>query len=400
VTLTDIEHAAQAITGHVVRTPCIVSRTLSELVGAEVSLKFENLQYTASFKERGALYKLLSLDAVQRTRGIVAVSAGNHAQGVAYHAQRLAIPATIVMPRATPLKKVENTRHFGANVELAGETLEDAQARGLALAQERGYVLIHPYDDPWIIAGQGTVGLELIEQQPALDAVLVAVGGGGLISGIAAAIKQRRPGVEIIGVQTENFPHMVNTVKRLAHPGASYTIAEGIAVKAAGAITTELIRRYVDDLLLVSEGEIEQAVLLLLEIEKTLVEGAGAAPLAAAQKYKNRFRGKRVALVLSGGNLDALVLADIIKRGMVRAGRLARIRVDIRDVPGALAAVTRIVADANANIEDVVHQRAFSLLPPKNAELDMVVQTRNAEHVNEVIHALAASGFHAYVPQR
>jgi threonine dehydratase len=390
-----IERAAATIAGQVPCTPCSHSRILSQLFGAEIFLKFENLQFTSSFKERGALNKLLSLSPEQRKGGVIAISAGNHAQGVAYHAQRLGISAVIVMPQGTPTVKVESTRHFGPEIVLHGDTFDAAMTHGFALAKQRGLTMVHPYDDPLIVAGQGTVGLEMLRQQPDLNVLVVPIGGGGLISGIAVAAKQRKREIEVIGVQTECFPHMVNAIKGTSHPSCNLTIAEGIAVKSRSELTHALVRQYVDDVVLVSEGDIEHAILRLLEIEKTLVEGAAAASLAAVEKYTERFRGKRVGLVLSGGNLDPLMLADVIKRGMVRAGRLTRVCVDIRDVPGALSAITGIVAKLNANIEDVVHQRAFTALPIKNAELDMVLQTRNVEHVEEVLAALNAAGFHA-----
>ncbi len=395
ISLKDIEQAAGRLQGQILHTPCVASRTLSDIVGAQVFLKFENLQFTASFKERGACNKLAQLSAEERARGVVAMSAGNHAQGVAYHAQRLGIPAVIVMPRFTPGVKVERTRGFGAEVVLHGDTLEAAREHAYALARERGLVFVHPYDDAAVIAGQGTVALEMLHDVPELDALVVAVGGGGLIAGMATAARALRPGIEIIGVQTQRFPAMVNAIKGTHLPQGSSTIAEGIAVGAPGALTEAIIRERVDDLLLVDEGDIEQAVLMLLEIEKTVVEGAGAAGLAALLRHGERFHGRRVGLVLCGGNIDPLLLAGLIQRGMVRAGRLTRLRVAARDVPGALARITATVAEAGANIDEVHHQRAFSALPAQNVEIELVLQTRGPAHVREVVERLQAAGFEA-----
>ncbi len=395
ISLKDIEQAAGRLQGQILHTPCVASRTLSDIVGAQVFLKFENLQFTASFKERGACNKLAQLSAEERARGVIAMSAGNHAQGVAYHAQRLGIPAVIVMPRFTPGVKVERTRGFGAEVVLHGDTLEAAREHAYALARERGLVFVHPYDDAAVIAGQGTVALEMLHDVPELDALVVAVGGGGLIAGMATAARALRPGIEIIGVQTQRFPAMVNAIKGTHLPQGSSTIAEGIAVGAPGALTEAIIRERVDDLLLVDEGDIEQAVLMLLEIEKTVVEGAGAAGLAALLRHGERFHGRRVGLVLCGGNIDPLLLAGLIQRGMVRAGRLTRLRVAARDVPGALARITATVAEAGANIDEVHHQRAFSALPAQNVEIELVLQTRGPAHVREVVERLQAAGFEA-----
>ena len=336
ITLQDIQDAASRLQGQVLETPCVESRTLSQIVGAQVFLKFENLQFTASFKERGACNKLAQLTPEERARGVVAMSAGNHAQGVAYHAQRLGLRAVIVMPRFTPGVKVERTRGFGAEVVLHGDTLEEARAHAYQLADTQGLTFVHPYDDEAIAAGQGT-----------------------------------------------------------HHPMGTSTIAEGIAVGAPGKITQEVVARLVDDLLLVDEGDIEQALLMLLEIEKTLVEGAGAAGLAALLRHPDRFQGKRVGLVLSGGNIDPLLLAAIIERGMVRSGRLARIRVSARDVPGALARITATLADAGANIEEVHHQRAFTMLAAQNVEIELVLQTRGHAHVEELLGHLHGAGMSA-----
>ena len=393
LTLDHIRAAAGRLQGQILQTPCVESRTLSQITSCQVFLKFENLQYTASFKERGACNKLVQLSAEERSRGVVAMSAGNHAQGVAYHAQRLGLRAVIVMPRFTPGVKVERTRGFGAEVVLHGDTLEEARAHAYALAEQQGLVFVHPYDDEAIIAGQGTIALEMLAEQPDLDTLVIAVGGGGLISGMATAARALKPGLRIIGVQAERFPAMFNAIKGTHLPQGSSTIAEGIAVGTPGRLTQAIVRERVDDLLLVDEGDIEQAIVMLLEIEKTLVEGAGAAGLAALLKHPERFAGQKVGLVLCGGNIDPLLLASIIERGMVRAGRLARIQVNARDVPGNLARITGIVAEAGANIDEVHHQRAFTLLAAQNVAVELVLQTRGREHVQQVIDALRAAGF-------
>eukprot|EP01034_Spumella_vulgaris_P000101 gene101-137_t len=339
LSIQDIRDAAVRLQGQVLDTPCVESRTLSDIVGAQVFLKFENLQFTASFKERGACNKLTLLTPAERARGVVAMSAGNHAQGVAYHAQRLGLRAVIVMPRFTPGVKVERTRGFGAQVVLHGDTLEEARAHAYRLADTEGLVFVHPYDDETVAAGQGTLGLEMLQAVPYLDTLVIAVGGGGLIAGVATAAKALRPDIEIIGVQASRFPAMVNAVKGTQHPQGTSTIAEGIAVGTPGKITQAVIKTLVDDLVLVDEGDIEQAVLMLLEIEKTLVEGAGAAGLAALLRHPERFKGKRVGLILCGGNIDPLLLAAIIERGMVRSGRLARIKAQPAELNNRIAQV-------------------------------------------------------------
>ncbi|ACY30814.1 threonine dehydratase [Comamonas thiooxydans] len=395
LTFADIQAAAARLNGAVLQTPFVESRTLSQITGAQVYLKFENLQFTASFKERGALNKLLMLSDAERARGVVAMSAGNHAQGVAYHAQRLGLRAVIVMPRFTPGVKVERTRGFGAEVVLHGDTLAEARAHAYQLAQEQQLTFVHPYDDEAIAAGQGTLALEILQAQPDLDALIIAIGGGGLIAGIATAAKAIKPEMEIVGVQTQRFPSMVNALRHTDLPMGTSTIAEGIAVTQPGIITQEVVQRCVDDLLLVDEGDIEQAVLMLLEIEKTLVEGAGAAGLAALLRYPARFKGRKIGLVLSGGNIDPMLLAAIIERGMVRSGRLARVRVSARDVPGVLAQITATVAGAGANIEEVHHQRAFTMLAAQNVEIEFVLQTRGHAHVSEVLEQLRRAGMEA-----
>ena len=395
LTLAEVEAAAQRLRGEVVDTPCLHSRTLSAIAGCEVALKFENHQFTASFKERGALNKMAQLSAAERAAGVLAVSAGNHAQGVAYHAQRMGVPATIVMPRFAPAVKVENTRRFGATVVLEGDTFDDARARGLALAEERGLTVVHPYDDLAVAAGQGTIALEMLAAQPQLDTLVVAIGGGGLISGMATAAKALRPGLQVIGVQTERFPAVWNAVHGERRESGQATIADGIAVKSPGALTLPLIRERVDDVLLVGEDDIEQAILMLLEIEKTVVEGAGAVGLAALLKHSGRFAGRRVGLVLSGGSIEPLVLAEIVQRGMVKSGRLARLRLDIRDVPGALADVATLLGKLGANIDSVEHQRAFTSLSVERAEIEVVVQTRGVAHIAQILETMRAQGYRA-----
>ena len=396
VSLADITAAAERLAGHVLDTPFVESKTLSQITGAQVFLKFENLQFTASFKERGALNKLASLiESGQTVQGVIAASAGNHAQGVAHHAQRLGLRAVIVMPVLTPTVKVERTRGFGAEVVLHGNGFDEARDHALALAAAQGLTFIHPFDDPLVIAGQGTIGLEMLRARPELDVLVISVGGGGLVAGIATAARHLKPGIEIVGVQTVRFPAMFNAIKGTHHPQGTSTIAEGIAVGLPGRLTQALIRERVDDLMLVDEGDIEQAILMLLEIEKTLVEGAGAAGLAALLKDPARFAGRKVGLVLCGGNIDPLLLAAIIERGMVRAGRLARIRVGARDLPGVLARITTVVAEAGANIEEVHHQRAFSALPAQNVEVELVLQTRNQAHIDELVARLNDAGFEA-----
>ena len=396
VTLADIQAAASRLHGHVLDTPCVESKTLGQILGAQVFLKFENLQFTASFKERGALNKLAALvDSGDPVRGVIAASAGNHAQGVAHHAQRLGLRALIVMPVTTPMVKVERTRGFGAEVVLHGEGFDAARDHALQLAAAQGLHFIHPFDDPLVVAGQGTIGVEMLRAQPELDTLVIAVGGGGLLSGIATAARALKPGMQIIGVQTSRFPAMVNAVKGTNHPQGHSTIAEGIAVGLPGELTRHLIAELVDDLVLVDEGDIEQAVLMLLEIEKTVVEGAGAAGLAAMLREPKRYAGRKVGLVLCGGNIDPLMLSALIERGMVRAGRLARIRVAARDTPGVLARITAVVAEASANIDEVHHQRAFSTLAAQNVDVELVIQTRNTAHVHEVVARLVAAGFEA-----
>jgi threonine dehydratase len=395
VSADDVRAAAARIRGDVVRTPCLHSRTLSAIAGCELFLKFENLQFTAAFKERGALNRMAALTADEKARGVLAVSAGNHAQAVAYHAERMGIRAVIAMPRFASSVKVENTRRFGAEVVLVGDTFEDARVAGLALAEERGLVVVHPYDDAAVIAGQGTLALEMLEDHPELDALVVPIGGGGLIAGIATAARDAKPGIRIVGVQTERFPAAWNATHGGDRPVGQATIADGIGVKTPGALTLPIIEARVDDVVLVSEDDIEQAILMLLEIEKTVVEGAGAVGLAAVLKDRARFAGRRVGLVLCGGNIEPLVLAEIVQRGMVKSGRLARLTVDARDVPGALADLAALLGTLGANIEEVRHQRAFTSLSVERVEIEFVVQAKGNAHVAQILEALRGKGYAA-----
>ncbi len=398
VTARDVRDAAERIRGGVEETPCVHSRTLSEVTGAEVFLKLENLQFTGSFKDRGALVKLLSLTPEERKSGVIAMSAGNHAQAVAYHAQRMGIPALIVMPRFTPTLKIEHTRGLGAEVVLWGEGLDEAAERTRALAGERGLALVHPYDDPKIIAGQGTIALEMLAAHPDLEALLVPVGGGGLVSGSAIAARAMRPDLEIFGVETVRYPAMRQVLEGRPIECGTSTLAEGIAVKEPGRITREIVRDLVQEILLVEETTIERAVLLLLEVEKTVVEGAGAVGLAALLANRERFEGRRVGLIVSGGNIDQFVLSSIIQRGLVRSGRLVRLRVALADRPGALAAVTECISATNASIVEVHHQRRFTQLPVESAEVEFVLQTRGPDHLEQVVAALEQGGFKPELP--
>ncbi|MDJ0690994.1 MAG: threonine ammonia-lyase [Xenococcaceae cyanobacterium MO_188.B32] len=391
--LENIRQAAKTISPQASDTPCRHSRQLSTMAGATVILKYENLQFTGSFKDRGALVKLLSLNADQRKQGIIAFSAGNHAQAVAYQAQRLGIPAVIIMPCFTPNVKVERTRSFGAEVIFHGETLDDSIILGRQIAQERNLNIVHPYDDEKILAGQGTIALEMLATHRDLEVLLVPVGGGGLISGNAIAAKSLCPQIKIIGVQTKRFPAMLQALKGEPIVCGRSTMAEGIAVKTPGKLTLPIIRELVDDILLVDEEEIEEAVRLLLETEKTVVEGAGAAGLAALIKYRTRFVDRQVGIILSGGNIDLPILAEIVQRSMVRSGRLVRLEVEIRDVPGVLADVTRYIGETGANIVEVHHQREFSCLPLQSADLELVLMTRGLTHLEQIIEVLTKAGY-------
>ena len=388
----DIVEARATLAGQIERTPCLKSRTLSDILGCELWLKFENLQFTASFKERGALNYLSVLDDQERAKGVVAMSAGNHAQGVAYHASRLGIPATIVMPEGTPQVKVENTARFGAEVIVTGATLEDAFHAATTIGNERGLTFVHPYDDPRVIVGQGTLGFEILEAVPDVDCMIVPIGGGGLISGIAIAAKSLKPEIEIVGVQAELYPAMYNLIKGADLPARGDTLAEGIAVKAPGRLTSAIVKEHVDDIVLVTEMALERAVAQLINIEKTVVEGAGAAGLAAVFADTARFRGRKVATVLCGGNIDTRLLASVLTRDLARQGRLAQLTIDLQDRPGQLARVANILGAAGANIVEVLHQRVFSDLPAKGAELEVVIETRDRDHLEATVAALEKDG--------
>jgi threonine dehydratase len=400
VTLADVRAAAATIHGSVLFTECNQSRTLGAVLGCRVWLKFENLQFTSTFKERGALNRLAALSPEERRRGVIAMSAGNHAQGVAYHARRLGIPAVIVMPVGTPMVKVENTRRLGAEIIISGATLEESGEFTREHGKAHDLIMVHPYDDPLVIAGQGTIALEILDAVPYLDTLVVPIGGGGLISGIAVAAKALNPALRIIGVQARLYPSMYNVIKGEQLPMRGDTLAEGIAVKAPGRITTEIIRALVDDIVLVSEDQLEGAVAMLMSIEKTVVEGAGAAGLAALMAAPERFAGRDVGLILTGGNIDTRLIASVLTRELAREGRLTEIALDIVDRPGQLAAVAALLAEAGANIVEVSHQRTFSDLPAKGTLLEVVIETRDRAHLDDVMAKLGASGFRAWLPGR
>ncbi len=393
VTLADIETARRTIAGHVLRTPLLAAPPLSALTGAEVYVKYENLQVTNSFKERGACVKLAALDADERRRGVIAISAGNHAQAVAYHARRLAIPATIVMPVTTPFVKVKATEAHGANVVLHGETLRDAQARAEALASERNLVWVHPYDDPRIIAGQGTVALEMLEDVPDLDVLVVPIGGGGLIAGNAIAARAVKPSIEIVGVECELYPSMWNAIHRANRPCGGATIAEGIAVGTAGRLTLPVVRELVRDIILVDEPLIERAVNAFLTLQKTMAEGAGAAGLAAMLAAPDRFASRKVGLILCGGNIDPRILASVMVRELERADRIVSFRLTIPDRPGVLGHIATRLGELGANILGVDHHRLFLDVPAKGAKLDVTMETRDAAHAEAIFRALKDEGY-------
>ena len=398
VTIEDIRAAAGLLAGHIVATPCNHSRTLSEITGATVWVKFENMQFTASFKDRGALVKLESLDTDERARGVVAMSAGNHAQAVAYHCQRLGIPATIVMPVSAPKVKVKNTRRFGARVVLSGETIDESAIAARKLAEDENLVFVHPFDDERVIAGQGTIGLEVLEAAPDLDCLVVPIGGGGLISGIATAARAIKPGIEIYGVEAAMFPSMYQSLQGLPMQAGGRTIADGIAVKTPGKLTRPIVAELVKEIMLVTESQLEGAVQLFLEIEKTVAEGGGAAALAAVLAHPEKFTGRKVGIILSGGNIDTRILSTAIEHGLVREGRMVRLRIQISDAPGTLATIARIIGEADANIIEVYHQRAFTTLPVKQAELDVVLETLDRDHIHDIVGRLTAAGFTVQQP--
>jgi len=393
ISIEDVRAAQDRIAGQLSATPCLYSRTLSALTGAELYIKFENLQFTASFKERGALNCLLQLSSADRQRGVCTMSAGNHGQAVAYHAHRLGIPATIVMPRHTPFVKVEHTRSHGADVVLHGETLSEAFEFAQQIMAQRSLTFVHPYDDPAVMAGQGTIGLEILAAVPELDTLVVPIGGGGLISGIAVAATALSARIQIIGVQTESYPSMVAALRGEQASCQGNTIAEGIAVKSAGLLTREVARRLVQDIVLVSENDLERGVALLLNVEKTVAEGAGAASLAAVVAQPERYRGRRVGLILSGGNIDPRLLASVIMRELVREQRIVTLRIPIFDQPGALARVTQAVGDHGGNILDVFHRRLSTNVPAKSATLELSFEARDAQHAQGIVAAIRAAGF-------
>lgn len=393
VSIDDVHAAHARIRDAIVRTPTLVSKTLSEMTGATVYLKFENLQFTAAYKERGALNTLLQLSPEARAKGVIAASAGNHAQGLAYHANRLGIPATIVMPRTTPTVKVTQTEGHKAKVVLEGETFDAAYAHARVLEAECGYTFVHPFDDPRVIAGQGTAAVEMLEDVPGLDTLLIPIGGGGLISGTSIVARAADHPIEIVGVQAELFPSMYNRIRGTSLPCAGDTLAEGIAVKEPGGITSRLVEELVDDIVLVGERNLEEAVSLLLQIEKTVVEGAGAAGLAALMAYPERFKGRTVGIILCGGNIDTRLLANVLLRDLARSGRLARLRVRLQDQPGALYNVARIFDAQRVNIIEVYHQRIFTTLPAKGLITDIECEARDRDHLNRLIAALREGGF-------
>ncbi len=395
VAIADIRDAAAAFAGAIARTPTLAAPALSELAGCDIHLKLETLHRTGSFKERGALNKLLTLGPAERRAGVVAMSAGNHAQGVAYHARRLGIPATIVMPEGTPFIKIDRTEAFGAQIVLKGDSLVAARRAAEALARENGLVLVHPYDDPAVIAGQGTIALELLADRPDLDIIVAPIGGGGLISGIAVAAKAVKPEIAIVGVQSTLYPSMYRLMRgeEPGPPAAAATLAEGIAVKEPGRLTRRIVKALVDDILLVDDMMVEAAVLTLLDRQKLVVEGAGAAGLAAILAAPARFARKRVGIVICGGNIDARLLASILMRGLVREGRFVRLRAELPDLPGALSQISGVIGNHAGNIVEVHHQRLFHDTSVKRAELDVVVETQNRRHVEVLIAALNKAGF-------
>ena len=395
VSLNDVRAAAERIAGAVEHTPCLHSRTLSRLTGAEVWLKFENLQFTASFKERGALNKLLLLGEAKRRRGVIAMSAGNHAQGVAHHAVRLGARAVLVMPRGTPNSKMRSTQVLGAEVILEGDTLAEAAQHAHELEAREGLTFIHPYDDAAIIAGQGTVALEMLEQAPALEVLVVPIGGGGLISGMAVAAQALKPGIEVLGVESRNWCAMHQRLNGLPVKVGGDTIAEGMAVRDVGELTFSILSSLRTEILIVEEETIESAIVNLVEIEKTVAEGAGAAGLAALLAHPARFVGKRVGIPICGGNIDSRVLSAVLMRGLVRDGRMVRLRVTLHDVAGSLAKVAAMIGDAGGNIVEVQHQRVFGTASVKSPDVEFVVETRDREHTQAIVAALAANGVSA-----
>jgi threonine dehydratase len=393
IALEDVRAAQKRIADQLSNTPCLHSRTLSQLTGAQVFIKFENLQFTASFKERGALNRLLQLTDAERRRGVCTMSAGNHGQAVAYHAHRLGIPATIVMPRHTPFVKVQHTRSHGATVVLHGDTLVEAFEHSQQILAEQGLTFIHPYDDPDVIAGQGTIALEMLASAPDLEQLVIPIGGGGLIAGMAVAAKAISPDIELIGVQSTSYPSMPAALSGAEALCQGNTIAEGIAVKWAGLLTREVVRALVADIVLVNESELEGGIALLLNVEKTVAEGAGAASLAAILSQPERYRGRKVGLILSGGNIDPRLLASVIMRELVREQRIVTLRIPIADQPGALSRLTHVIGEQGGNILDVFHRRLSMNVPAKSATLELSFESRDAGHADTIVAAVRAAGF-------
>lgn len=396
VTFADIESAAAVLKGQIIETPTLFAPKLSRATDAEVYVKFENLQVTSSFKDRGAYMKLQSLNEEQKQKGVIAISAGNHAQAVAYHAQRLSIPATIVMPQTTPFTKVEQTRSYGAKIALAGETLDDCREVCAQMIDEHGFTLVHPYDDDHIIAGQGTVGLEMMQAQPDLEIILGPIGGGGLMSGSAMAAKTLNPNIEMIGCEAALYPSMFHAVKGEPVHCGGQTLADGIAVKNVSQSTIAICKEYLDDIVLVGEPAIEQAVDAYVSMLKTTAEGAGAVPLAVLMTNRERFVGRKVGLILSGGNIDTRILASVLYRELERQQRIINFRIQIDDRPGVLGRIACLLGDAGANILEVAHSRMFLDVPAKGAELDFMVETRDASHAEEIIARIEAEGFKVF----
>jgi threonine dehydratase len=391
--LAAIQAAAGRLKGQIERTPCRHSKTLSKITGAEVWVKFENLQFTAAYKERGALNKLMLLSEAEKQQGVIAASAGNHAQGLAYHGARLGVPVTIVMPRTTPFVKVQHTRDFGATVIIEGETYDDANAHARKLRDEQGLTFVHPFDDYDIMAGQGTIALEMLEDAPDLEVLPVPIGGGGLISGVATAAKALKPDIRIIGCEPAMYPSFTAKMRGVAAHCGGQTIAEGVAVKQVGDLTYGVTRPLIDDVLLLEEPHLEQAVSLYCNVEKTIAEGAGAASLAALLAYPERFRGKKCGLILCGGNIDTRLLASVLTRELVRAQRLASLRIIGDDRPGLLSTVASVIGAMGANIIEVNHNRLALDVPAKGAEFDITIETRDAQHTQDVMNALRESGY-------
>ena len=393
VTLDDIRAAAERLKGHIERTPCRYSRTLSQIAGAEVWVKFENLQFTAAFKERGALNKLLQLSEAERKRGVIAASAGNHAQGLAYHGQRLGVPVVIVMPRLTPMVKIEHTRGYGAEVILQGETYDDASLYAREVCAQRDMVFVHAFDDLDVIAGQGTIALEMLEDAPELEVLPIPIGGGGLISGMATAARAIRPDIRIVGLEAAMYPSFTARMRGLRPNLGGQTIAEGIAVKTVGELTYAIARPLIDEVLLIEEGDLERAVALYVNVEKTVAEGAGAASLAALLAFPGKFRGRKVGLTLCGGNIDTRLLASVLMRELIRERRISSFRIIGDDRPGLLATVSAVIGGAGGNIIEVAHNRLALDVPAKGAEFDITVETRDSRHTDEITEALREHGY-------